>query len=220
MKLTCRSSPPSSLSTRCRVLAGSAVAGIGLLCAAPAFATFMVAPNPGGEQFFNGDANKNVSSFTGTVGGQHTGPQVTVTTVGNVDTGAGFSTIKPVKDGSLTSLTFTPSDPNLFGDFSFRGQLEPNANGMVVLTVQDNQGHAPQLFSFTGLGSNADFSRVGIEAVPGSGETIKSVTLASLFKEQKQNEFSVAGAVPEPASYAFFGVGIGLLAFGLRRRIR
>jgi len=98
--------------------------------------------------------------------------------------------------------------------------LEPNANGMVVLTVQDNQGHAPQLFSFTGLGSNADFARIGIEAVPGSGETIKSVTLASLFKEQKQNEFSVAAAVPEPESYAFFGLGIGLLAFIMRRRVR
>lgn len=195
------------------------IAGLGLT-ATPAMATFMVAPDPGGEQFFNGDANRNVSTFTGTVGGQHSGPEVTVTTIGNVDTGAGFSNIKPIKDGSLTSLTFTPSDSNLFGDFSFRGQLEPNANGTVLVTVQDNQGHAPQLFTFTGLGSNADFARIGIEAVPGSGETIKSVTLASLFKEQKQNEFSVAAAVPEPESFAFLGLGIGLLAFIMRRRVR
>ena len=72
-------------------------------------AEFMVDPNPDGDKFYNGDAYKNVSSFTGTVGGQHSGPEVTVDTVGNVDTGAGFSTIKPVKDGTLTRLTFTPA---------------------------------------------------------------------------------------------------------------
>ncbi len=185
---------------------------------APAHATFIVATNPSGEQFFNGDANKDVSTFIGNVGGQHSGPEVTVTTVGNVDTGAGFSNIKPIKDGSLTSLTFTPADPNLFGDFSFRGQLDAAAGGQVILTVQDNQGHAPQLFSFANLGANADFDRIGIVAAPGSGETIKSVTLNSIFKEQKQNEFSLATAIPEPEIYAMLGLGLAMLSVGLRRR--
>jgi PEP-CTERM motif-containing protein len=196
-----------------------AVAGAALfLGSSPAHSTFIVATNPSGDQFFNGDANKNVSSFTGTVGGQHSGREVTVTTVGNVDTGDGFSNIKPIKDGSLTSLTFTPADPNLFADFSFRGQLEANAGGHVLLTVQDNQGNAPQVFSFSNLGANADFDRIGIVAAPGSGETIKSITLNSLFREQKQNEFSLAGAVPEPETYAMLGLGLALLGIALRRR--
>ena len=110
-------------------------------------ADFIIDPNPGGVKFFNGDANKDVSSFVGTVGGQHSGPMVTVDTVGNVDTGAGFSNIKPVKHGRLTSLTFTPANGNLFHDFSFRGQLESDAEGTVVVTVQDNQGHLPQSFT-------------------------------------------------------------------------
>ena len=199
-------------------LVACAMAVSTLLVLPSAYATFIVATNPGGDQFFNGDANKNVSSFTGTVGGQHSGPEVTVNTVGNVDTGAGFSNIKPVKDGSLTLLTFTPADPNLFGDFSFRGQLEGNADGQVLLTVQDNQGGQPQQFTFTNLGSNADFARIGIIATPGSGETIKSVTLSSFFKEEKQNEFSVAAAIPEVETYAMLGLGFAVLGVAVRRR--
>jgi len=204
--------------TQKRLLCSAIVSGALLIGLGTAHATFLVATNPSGEMFFNGDANKNVSSFTGTVGGQHSGPEVTVTTIGNVDTGAGFSNITPVKGGSLTSLTFTPADANLFGDFSFRGQLNAGAGGTVLLTVQDNQGDAPQVIPFTGLGSNADFNRVGIVAAPGSGETIKSVTLVSDFKEEKQNEFSFAAAIPEPQTYAMLGLGLALLAVATRRR--
>ena len=208
---------PGGLTQKRLICSAVAVAAV-FFVSAPAQATFIIATDPGGDQFFNGDANKDVPSFTGTVGGQHSGPEVTVTTVGNVDTGAGFSNITPVKGGSLTSLTFTPADPNLFGDFSFRGQLEANAGGQVLLTVQDNQGDLPQQFSFTGLGSNADFARIGIIAAPGSGETIKSVTLSSLFKEEKQNEFSIAAAIPEPETYAMLGLGIALVGVAVRRR--
>lgn len=201
-------------------------AGVCLAWAGSVRANFIIDPNPDGTKFYNGDALKNVSSFTGTVGGQHSGPEVTVTTVGNVDTGAGFSTIKPVKDGTLTSLTFTPADGNLFDDFSFRGQLM--AAGTITLTVHDNQGDAPQTFTFTISKANADFDRIGIEAVAGSGETIKSVTLTNAgFEEQKQNEFSfapgqgpgpVGGPLPAPASI-WSGAGL-LLGFGLIRHLR
>lgn len=194
--------------------------GAFLIVAASARADFMIDPNPGGEMFFNGDANKDVSTFTGTVGGQHSGPEVTVTTIGNVDTGAGFSTIKPVKDGTLMSVTFTPANPNLFDDFSFRGQLE--AAGSVTLIVQDNQGRPAQKFTFSGLPKDADFDRMGIVAVAGTHETIKSVTLMSDgFKEEKQNEFSFAPgkprAVPTPAS--LWG-GLALLGWLTVARMR
>lgn len=185
-------------------------------------ANFIIDPNPDGTKFYNGDALKDVSSFTGTVGGQHSGPEVTVTTIGNVDTGAGFSTIKPVKDGTLTSLTFTPADGNLFDDFSFRGQLVDA--GSVTVTVHDNQGDPAQTFVFSGLPKDADFDRIGIVAVAGSGETIKSVTLTSAgFEEQKQNEFSfaagpVGGPLPAPASI-WSGAGL-LLGFGVIRHLR
>jgi hypothetical protein len=153
------------------------------------------------------------------VGGQHSGPEVAVTTVGSVDTGAGFSNIKPAKNGTLTSLTFIPANPNLFRDFSFRGQLLADAGGVVTVTVQDNQGNVPQSFVFFGLGANADFGRIGIVAMPGSGETIKSVALSSSFKEEKQNELSLV-ATPEPQTYALLGLGLALLAVVVLRAQR
>jgi hypothetical protein len=181
-----------------------------------ASATFIVDPDPGGAKLFIDVANKNVSDFEGFVGANNSSaPHVDIHTTGNVDTGSGFATIKPVKDGSLTELIFTPEDPNLFKDFSFRGQLLADADGTVTLTVQDNQGNSPQTFTFTGLGSNADFARQGIISL--DGETIQSVTLTSDFKQVKQIEFSFVRVVPDSGATAML-LGCGLAAIGLVRR--
>lgn len=184
-------------------------------------ADFIVDIDPGGDMFFIDLANKNVSSFTGKVGNQTTGPVVTVDTVGNVDTGSGYANIKPA-DSTLTDLIFTPADATLFGDFSFRGQLD--AEGSVTVTVQDNQGGALQVFPFTGLPANADFGRIGIIAKTGTGETIKSVKISSnSFKDVKQVDFSSAeggdGQIPEPTTMLLFGSGLLGLA-GLRKKFK
>jgi len=178
-----------------------------------------------GARFYNVDALKDVSSFTGDVGAQASGVLVTVDAISNVDTGNGYSTIKPANsDDILTSLVFTPDDANLFDSFSFRGQLDSDAGGTVTLTVQDNQGGSPETFTFTGLGANADFARIGIIAVTGSGETIQSITLTSVFKEEKQNQFGYApGGQPYPPIPVPPAVwsGLGLLGLlGVRRAVR
>src|SRR5436190_17484290 len=182
-----------------------------------ASATFIVDTDPGGEKLFIDVANKNVSDFEGFVGANNSSaPHVDIHTTGNVDTGSGFATIKPIKDGSLTELVFTPENPNLFADFSFRGQLNSGANGTVTVTVQDNQGNPAQIFIFTGLGTNADFARQGIISL--DGESIASVTLTSDFKEVKQIEFSFAGqAVPDSGASAVL-LGTALAGIGLVRR--
>ena len=183
-----------------------------------ASATFIVDPNPGGEKLFIDVANKDVSDFQGFVGANNSSaPHVGIHTTGNVDTGSGFANIKPTKGGSLTELVFTPADPTLFGDFSFRGQLNGAAGGTVTVTVQDNSANPPQTFTFTGLGKNKDFARQGIISL--DGETIQSVTLTSDFKEVKQIEFSLAGghAVPDSGATAML-LGSGLAAIGLVRR--
>jgi hypothetical protein len=183
-----------------------------------ASATFIVDTDPGGEKLFIDVANKNVSDFQGFVGANNSSaPHVGIHTTGNVNTGSGFANIKPIKNGSLTELIFTPENPNLFGDFSFRGQLNDAANGTVTLVVQDNQGNAAQTFTFTGLGGPNDFARQGIISL--DGETIKSITLRSDFKEVKQIEFSLAQGVPVPDSgTTALLLGSGLTAIGLVRR--
>jgi len=180
-------------------------------------ATFIIDPNPGGEKLFIDVANKDVSDFQGFVGANNSSaPHVGIHTTGNVDTGSGFANIKPVKNGSLTELIFTPENPDLFADFSFRGQLLRDAGGTVTVTVQDNQGNSPQTFTLTGLGSNSDFARQGIVSL--DGETIQSVTLMSDFKEVKQIEFSLAGQrVPDSGASAVL-LGTALAGIGLVRR--
>jgi VPDSG-CTERM motif len=182
-----------------------------------ASATFMVDPDPGGEKLFIDVANKDVSDFEGFVGANNSSaPHVDIHTTGNVNTGSGFANIKPVKGGSLTELTFTPENPDLFADFSFRGQLLTDAGGTVNVSVTDNLGNT-QTFAFTGLGANADFARQGIISL--DGETIQSVTLMSDFKEVKQIEFSLAGArVPDSGSTVML-LGVALGAAEVLRRL-
>jgi hypothetical protein len=196
------------------------VAGIAFfLGAAPAHALFVKDPDPGGEKLFIDGANKSDDSFSGSVGSNNSSQKVDITTIGLVDTGNGYANIKPIKDGFLTSLTFTPRTTNdvSFSDFSFRGQLADE--GVVTLTVQDNQLHAPQVFQFDNLGTNSDFKRIGIVSLPGSDfETIQSVTIQGPFKEVKQIDFSVGSVIPEPATYAMLGLGVALLGVAVRRR--
>ena len=88
---------------------------VGVALGAPgvAHATFIIDPScgqskcAGGTDFFNDSANSDVSTFTGTVGG-HAGTAVTVDTIGNIDSGAGFSTITPTSGATLTESDFHP----------------------------------------------------------------------------------------------------------------
>ena len=181
-----------------------------------ASATFIIDTDPGGAKLFIDVANKDVSDFKGFVGANNSSaPNVDIHTTGTVTTGSGFANIKPSKDTSLTELIFTPENPDLFADFSFRGQLESDAGGTVTVMVVDNLG-STQTFTFTGLGANADFARQGIISL--DGETIQSVTLMSDFKEVKQIEFSFAPGVPDSGSTVML-LGVALGAAEMFRRL-
>lgn len=207
-----------------------AVASLAGLLAGPAQATFIADPEPGGVKFFIDKPDNGSTSFCGVVGtNQACEPglsefEVNVETDVGVQTGNGYANIKPDdKDDSLTTLTFTPEDPNKFGDFSFRGQpsVGVTADNPVVITVLGSNGDPAQVFNYFPFNANADFARIGIVSL--DGETIKEVQIFFLsgFREVKQIDFSFEGDdtdAPEPGSLAL--LGLGLLGLGLGRRRR
>jgi len=77
------------------------------------------------------------SNFGATVGGQ-SGPLVNIATNTNVTSGGGFAVLTPAGAAALTSVTFTPTNNQLFGDFSFRGILTDP--GDVTINVLDALG--------------------------------------------------------------------------------
>ena len=209
-----------TLSRRSKGMTFAAAVAASIMLATPSHASlFMIdlTPTVGGIDLNLNNA-KNVSSFSGLVNSD----VVNITTIGHVDAASGNATIKPIKDSLLTTLTFTPVDGDLFDAFSFRGQLLANST-TVNVTVQDNQGHAAETFSFTGIAKNADFTRIGIIAAV-LGETIKSVTISDSggFKESKQFEFAleptVTSGVPELSTWAMMIIGFGGVGLQMRRR--
>ena len=188
------------------------VVGLTIGSCATATAFFQIDANPGGVNLFM-DAAKNASGSFGTVVNND---DVAVAALGNSDFANGFSTVKPVKIGSLTELLFTPVDPNAFSSFSFRGQ-DILAGQTIDVTVQDNQGHAAETFHFLQGDANQDFAREGILSAI-AGETIKWVRISNSggFEEAKQFEFDLAGSVPEPAIWAMMLVGFGAIGSTLR----
>ena len=180
-------------------------------------ASFVEASAPfGGVPLFFDVANSNVTDLQAFVGANDpSAPIVFIHTDGPVDTGSGFANIKPASGSTLTELIFTPDDPNLFSDFSFRGQLTAEGNETVTVTVQDNQGNPPQVFVFTGLGTNQDFARQGI--ISFDGETIQSVTITSDFKEFKQIRISFGPGVPDGGATVML-LGAALSVLGMARR--
>jgi hypothetical protein len=199
------------------------VAGFGMSVPAQASSFFQIDSTPGGTKLFLNNV-KNSATSTGTVINTD---DVGISVIGNSDFANGWSNIKPIKDGSLTSLTFTPVNGNAFGGFSFRGQVL-SANQLLTVTVQDNQGDLAESFNFTIPNANADFGRLGIISNT-LGKTIQYVTLYSAggFKEGKQFAFTKAlddggggtgSDVPEPASWMMMILGMGLVGVGMRRR--
>jgi hypothetical protein len=179
-------------------------------------------PNPNSKdefKLFNDKAYKNVTAFTAIVGKSM--DLVDVTTVGAVDSGAGFANIKPANNSILlTSVTFTPHNSK-FNDFGTNFQLvgpTGNSQETFTLTVVDNFGATFKFTQTVRADKNNDLAVISDT----EGEFIQSITLAAVngIKEVKQAEFSRIASVPEPPTMALTFLGLAVLGLAGWRKSR
>lgn len=198
----------SSLSVLAGFVAATAVAVSG-----SAHATFVLSANPIGADYNFSGTTSGVESFSGTVGSN----TITGTTNELVNTANGLAAINtPPKGTAFTTVTFDPVN-GVFNEFSFRGQLADA--GMITLTLVSNDG--TQVFNFDNVKANADFGAFGINAMPGTGETISSLSISSEgFNSVKQIGFGTTppavASVPESSTWAMMilgFLGVGVLAY-------
>jgi len=140
---------------------------------------------------------------------------VDVVTAGGAASINAASSGRPPVTTPINTLWITPQDDAAFNLFSFRGAVFTNADQQIKVTITDQ---FDSVFNFL-ITDNGDFTRIGFEAKPGTGELIKTIRIDGLgagFDYFKQLGFGyqpdITTAVPEPSTWAmmllgFFGVG-------------
>jgi hypothetical protein len=200
------------------ILAAALVSTAAFSFASAARADFILDLTPVGQtvNLDNGSFAAN-TTFFGTSGSETIDFKANVA----VDTANGSASINAASSGSppvttpINTLWITPEDGTAFNLFSFRGAVFTNTDQQIKVTITDQ---FDSVFQFL-ITDNGDFTRIGFEAKPGTGELIKTIRIDGLgagFDNFKQMGFGfqsdVTPAVPEPATWAmmmlgFFGVG-------------
>jgi hypothetical protein len=214
-------------------------------------ALFVTAVTEDGDEnkfYFNQQSLVNnftsfTSSFYGSTPKNNNNNDVSVTTVGTIKTlGNGYGTVLGTdtlvvgnNSGAdfLTSLTFTPSDVKIDGQF-FSGQIGVQQgqayDGKIFADVYDSNNVKTTL-TWTGINLTSDFGRrekyIGFESAtdPITGLELNQISKITIyldsgyFEEFKQIDFSeFNGAVPEPSTWAMMIIGFAGIGFIAYRR--
>jgi hypothetical protein len=207
------------------ILAAAFVSAAALSFTSAARADFIVDLTPIGQNLNLANGSfAALDPFSGTVGSETIDFKANVAVVtanGSASINAATSGKPPVTT-PINTLWITPEDGTAFNLFSFRGAVFTNADQDIKVTITDQ---FDSIFTFT-ITQNGDFERIGFEAKPGTGETIKSIRIDGLgagFDYFKQLGFGYqpdnTPAVPEASTWAMMLLGfagVGFLAY--RRR--
>ncbi|MBR0697802.1 PEP-CTERM sorting domain-containing protein [Bradyrhizobium lablabi] len=202
------------------ILAAAMISASAILFSSAARADFILDPTPVGQSVNLSTAALVLANttFTGTSGGE------TIDFKANVDvsTANGTASINAVTT-PITTLLITPEDPTAFNEFSFRGAVSTNADQDIKVTITDQND---SIFTFT-ITDNGDFTRIGFQVKPGTGELIKTIQIEGLglgFDNFKQMGFGftpdVVTPVPETTTWAMMLMGfagVGFLAYRRKR---
>jgi hypothetical protein len=192
--------------------------------ASAARADFILDLTPVGQtvKFDNGSFAAN-TIFKGTSGTEIIDFKANVAVV----TASGAAAINAASSGHppvttpINTLWITPEDDTAFNLFSFRGAVFTNVDQLIKVTITDQ---FDSTFEFN-ITDNGDFTRIGFQAKPGTGELIKTIKIEGLgagFDYFKQLGFGLQpdatpqAAVPEASTWAMMLLGfcgVGVLAY-------
>lgn len=167
------------------------VAGcLALISGSTAWGEFVIDSSPDGQKLVVNKEESDGFSFSGTVGEKESSPNIYIKFDGRLTLWGDKEGGNSGKDGLASDIFIFIDDKDSFGfsEFSLRGQLDSLANGELEMIVTDNFDKVFD-FKFTGLGNYEDFDRIGVVANT-KGEYIKSIELKSVFKSEKDLEFS------------------------------
>jgi len=129
------------------------------------------------------------------------------------------------------SSPFGPSAPFLGGFVLGAGSSVANLAGGTSISAANFYGNAPSTAPFTqwSLNSNNNYFGFRFTNEPGGtlhygwgrlaiGATIQSRSIVGYAYENVANTAIVAGAIPEPGTYALMGLGVAGLIVAVRRR--
>ena len=204
-------------------LTGAAVALA--LIAGPASAATLIAGNNGlADQIHSAGSQAAATTVFGKTQNSNIGVSLTSTSKLDIN-GSGYAQIGDAdnNDGEVFDNfnLFLTSNPNGFTAVEFSIQyaskvLNDSGNGLLVVSIEFTDGSfqnfAPLVFTGPGL---SDYQ------IKASGsEVFKALHLTSniQFDMIKQNDITLAPAVPEPATWMMMLFGFGLIGGAMRRR--